>query len=97
MGFNLALEKEGLKSVKIYTDINSEEEFWNLPLFDEMKRLQKVDFDNRNKKPELPKSGESCNKCGSENTYVLDIQTRGGDEGKTFFVLCGDCASSRRT
>lgn len=32
-----------------------------------------------------------CIKCGSENTFPLEMQTRSGDEGKDFSINCGNC------
>lgn len=36
-----------------------------------------------------------CEKCGSENTSLLELQTRSADEPKSFFIVCGNCGAKR--
>jgi len=39
----------------------------------------------------LPIAQKECPKCGNNNAYTWQVQTRGGDEGSTLFFRCTKC------
>lgn len=53
-----------------------------------LKTIKEQEIQNNIQESEFP-----CKKpkCRSRNTYSIQSQTRGGDEGMTTFVICKDC------
>ena len=44
----------------------------------------------------LPKTRETCSKCGNKEAYFWLIQTRAGDEPETKFLRCTKCVHTWR-
>ena len=74
---------------------NTELSFWNSNIFDQ-------NIKNYNEKLNLLQSDskiESAGKCifcGSDKTITTSKQTRGGDEGSTFFQFCTTCQRTKK-
>lgn len=97
MGVNLQFEKEGFAKRGInVSSIKNTNDIWDSPFFDEERRLEKLDFENKTSKMEMVPSGEICGKCKSDNTFGFSKQTRSGDEGVTHFIICMNCGSKWR-
>ena len=58
-----------------------------------MKKMESVTVSSSMQESEFPCKKQ---KCRSKNTYSIQSQTRGGDEGMTTFVICKDCGSRYR-
>jgi DNA-directed RNA polymerase subunit M len=44
----------------------------------------------------LPKTKADCPKCGNDEAFYWQVQTRGGDESMTVFFRCTKCSSTWR-
>lgn len=60
---------------------------WNAQFTRDMSRLRH---------DTIKRVGPSCTFCGSDKTTVLEKQTRSGDEGMTFDVICSNCGRMKR-
>lgn len=72
------------------TDISSKEELFESKFFTDISKKNKKQIDQF-LKPEIEGTQGICPRCKSENTFLIEKQTRSGDEGKTFSIVCGNC------
>lgn len=69
---------------------NDSSTYFNSLLFDENKEIEKTIIDKLQEEENTVSAG-ICPRCGSDKTITTSIQTRGGDEGITFFFICKFC------
>lgn len=50
-----------------------------------------IEIDRQVNPPEVKEGGYKC-KCGSEQTYSYQLQTRSADEPMTTFITCAKCS-----
>ena len=64
---------------------------WNDPVYSEV-AAKTEEFDSYLLKPfEVVEGVVKCNKCGSNKTYNVQVQTRSSDEPMTTFSTCAEC------
>lgn len=85
---NILLEKIKEYINQIDTQLGS---IWDLPLFDEPKKLIKDEVARARYKPSGIKGVYTCGKCGSKDVFAQEKQTRGCDEPMTTFFECVMC------
>ena len=64
--------------------------------FDEIRKRRRLENARVINPPKLKKGGMTCTKCGSTNTWFYQMQTRGGDEPMTTFVICAQPKCQKR-
>jgi len=99
--FNITLEYIDEYFINIYPlklySKNFQEDFkiaiyklFETSLFDDMKQKEQDEINFLTTKPQSTK-GIKCPRCKLFSTYLIDKQTRSGDEGSNIFIQCTSC------
>lgn len=60
------------------------------------KKVEEVVVSKQDDDSRLPTCKEKCDKCGNEEAYYWDLQTRASDEPPTRFFKCTKCKTTWR-
>ena len=68
---------------------------WNSAIYEEYINMEMKENSNHVEGVKIEKGAFKCNnrKCGSDETYYYQTQTRSADEGSTTHVVCSKCGS----
>ena len=84
----------GLTIVILPTAIDTESDIKSVQQLDENNKIKIKD--EKNDIQSLPIEKEQCSKCGNEEAYSWQRQTRSGDEPATRFYRCVKCEHTWR-
>lgn len=78
----------------IYRDLKNNVEGWDSSVYAKQRLEQSLFNQKLQDKGKLTKGAYYCRdkiKCGSDECYSYQQQTRGNDEGATTFIICAKC------